>query len=78
MVTLKNKIPELHSVPLNELDESTFFEYEGEIYQLLYWSDDDDFYNCVAIPSMNYVGFQCTKLVRPVDVEITVTGYTKG
>lgn len=77
MVTFNNKIPELHRVPLNELDESAFFESEGEIYQLLYWSDDDGFCNCVAIPSMNYVGFQCTKLVRPVDVDITVTGYTK-
>lgn len=78
MITLKNEIPELHRVPLNELDEGTFFESEGKIYQLLCWSDDDDFYNCAAIPSMNYVGLQYTKLVSPVDVEITVTGYTKG
>lgn len=77
MVTLNNKISELHRVPLSKLDESAFFESEGEIYQFLYWSDDNGSCNCVAIPSMNYVSFQYTKLVSPVDVEITVTGYTK-
>ncbi len=77
MVTLKNKIKIPDSVPLCELNDSAFFEFSNEIYQLLSWSNDAEQYNCLELSSMNYVGFEYDKLVRPVDVEITVTGYTK-
>lgn len=78
MITLKNEIKIPDPVPLRELDDGVFFEFLEEIYQVLSWNEDDKQYNCLELSSMNYVGFEYDKLVRPVDVEITVTGYTKG
>lgn len=78
MITLKNEIKIPDPVPLRELDDGVFFEFLEEIYQVLSWNEDDEQYNCLELSSMNYAGFEYDKLVRPVDVEITVTGYTKG
>ena len=77
MITLKNEIRIPDSVPLRELDHGVFFEFSNEIYQLLSWSEDEEQYNCLELSSMTYAGFEYDKLVHPVDVEITVTGYTK-
>ena len=77
MVTLKNEIRIPDSVPLRELDDGAFFEFSNEIYQLLSFSEDEMQYNCLELSSMTYAGFEYDKLVRPVDVKIIVTGYTK-
>lgn len=77
MVTLKNEFRIPDPVPLHELDHGVFFEFSNEIYQLLSWSNDEEQYNCLKLSNMNYVNFECDELVHPVDVEITVTGYTK-
>lgn len=77
MVTLKNEIKIPDSAPLREFDDGVFFEFLNGIYQRLTWDDDDQCYNCLDLSNMTYVGFEYDKLVRPVDVEITVTGYTK-
>lgn len=77
MVTLKNKIKTPDLIRLRELDNGVFFELLGEIYQKLAWDDNDRCYNCLYLSEMTYVELEYDKLVRPVDVEITVTGYTK-
>ena len=77
MITLKNEIRISDSVPLRELNDGVFFEFSNEIYQLLSWSEDEEQYTCLELSSMTYAGFEYDKLVRPVDVEITVTGYSK-
>lgn len=77
MVTLKNKIKTPDLIRLRELDNGVFFELLGEIYQKLALDDNDRCYNCLYLSEMTYVGLEYDKLVRPVDVEITVTGYTK-
>jgi hypothetical protein len=77
MVTLKNEIKATNLIPLRELDDGVFFEFLDKIYQKLAWDDNDRCYNCLYPSEMTYVGLAYDKLVRPVDVEITVTGYTK-
>lgn len=77
MVTLKNEIKTPDLIPLRELDNGVFFEFLDKIYQKLAWDDNDQCYNCLYLSEMTYVGLAYDKLVRPVDVEITVTGYTK-
>lgn len=77
MITLKNEIKAPNLIPLRELDNCVFFEFLGKIYQKLVWDDDNRCYNCLYLSEMTYVGLEYDKLVRPVDVEITVTGYTK-
>lgn len=77
MITLKNELKTSDTVPLRELDDGVFFEFLNRIYQRLAWDDIEQSYNCLELSSMNYVGFEYDKFVRPVDVEITVTGYTK-
>ena len=77
MVTLKNEIRIPDSVPLYELDHGVFFEFSNEIYQLLSWNVGENQYNCLKLSNMNHVVFEYDKLVYPVDVEITVTRYTK-
>jgi len=69
MVTLKNEIKTPDLIPLRE--------FLDKIYQKLAWDDNDRCYNCLYPSEMTYVGLEYDKLVRPVDVEITVTGYTK-
>ena len=77
MVTLKNEIKATNLIPLRELDDGVFFEFFDRIYQKLAWGDNDRCYNCLYPSEMTYVGIAYDKLVRPVDVQITVTGYTK-
>ena len=77
MVTLKNEIKATNLIPLRELDDGVFFEFLDKLYQKLAWDDNDRCYNCLYPSEMTYVGLAYDKLVRPVDVEITVTGYTK-
>lgn len=77
MVTLKNEIKTPDPIPLRELDNGMFFELLDKIYQKLSWDDNDRCYNCLYPSEMTYVEFEYDKLVHPVDVEITVTGYTK-
>lgn len=77
MVTLKNEIKTPDLIPLRELDNGVFFEFLDKIYQKLAWDDNDRCYNCLYLSEMTYVGLAYDKLVRPVDVQITVTGYTK-
>lgn len=77
MVTFKNEIKTLDPIPLHELDNGMFFEFLDKIYQKLAWDDNDRCYNCLYPSKMTYIEFEYDKLVRPVDVEITVTGYTK-
>lgn len=77
MVTLKNEIKATNLIPLRELDDGVFFEFFDRIYQKLAWDDNDQCYNCLYPSEMTYVGIAYDKLVLPVDVEITVTGYTK-
>lgn len=77
MVTLKNEIKTPDLIPLRELDNGVFFEFLDKIYQELAWDDNNRCYNCLCLSEMTYVDLKYDKLVRPVDVEITVTGYTK-
>lgn len=77
MVTFKNEIKTPDLIPLRELDNGVFFEFLDKIYQKLALDDNDKCYSCLYPSEMTYVGLEYDKLVRPVDVEITVTGYTK-
>lgn len=77
MVTFKNEIKTPDLIPLRELDNGVFFEFLDKIYQKLAWDDNDRCYNCLYPSEMTYVGLAYDKLVRPVDVQITATGYTK-
>ncbi len=77
MITLTNNLDTIGKARLEDLLIGTFFEFENEIYQRLVWEDASDSYVCYRISDMS-----CTRLfgdiyVRQVDVEITVTGYTK-
>ena len=54
-----------------------FFEFDNNIYQKFFWKEDEEQFDCLDPSSMNYVGIRFDEYVRPVDVEITVTGYTK-
>lgn len=77
MITLTNNLDTIGKARLEDLLIGTFFELENEIYQRLVWEDASDSYVCCCVPDM-----RCTKLsgsiyVRQVNVEITVTGYTK-
>ena len=78
MITLNNELPGLHKITLAELDEADFFEHEGNIYQCLYFDEQSGYFNCFIPSSKEYVSFNSDTVVHPVDVEITVTGYTKG
>ena len=78
MITLNNELPGLHKITLAEIDEGDFFEYESHIYQCLAWDEQAGYFNCLIPGAKEYVSFDGDTVVRPVDVEITVTGYTKG
>ena len=77
MVKLINNLKENLGVQLCDLNDSDFFEYDGYIYQRLAWNDDDLLFNCAVLPSMEYVGIKCDTIVKPVDVTITINGYTE-
>lgn len=78
MINFKNEIKVIDPVRLQELDYGYFFEFDNNIYQKLSWNEDEVQFDCLDPSSMNYVGIRLDEYVRPVDVEITVTGYTKG
>ena len=77
MVKLINNLKENLSVQLFDLNDSDFFECEGHIFQRLFWDDANRLFNCAVLPSMEYVGIKCDTIVKPVDVTITVNGYTE-
>lgn len=77
MVTLKNEIKTPDLIQLRELDNGIFFEFLDKIYQKLSWDANYRCYNCLCLSDMTYVWLAYDKLVRPVYVQITVTGYTK-
>lgn len=77
MVTLKNEINAIGPVRLREVDYGGFFEFDNNIYQKFFWKETEEQFDCLDPSSMNYVGIRFDEYVRPVDVEITVTGYTK-
>ena len=78
MITFKNEIKTRNVVQLRELNDGVFFEYQNKIFLRLAWDDDNQQVNCLDLSTMTYVGFEYDNIVRPVDVEITVTGYTKS
>ena len=78
MISFKNEIEIPHDVRLREVDYGWFFEFDHKIYQKLSWDESSEQFNCLELSSMcNDVKIRYDKYVRPVDVEITVTGYTK-
>jgi len=77
MITLTNNLDTIGKARLEDLLIGTFFKFENEIYQRLVWENASESYVCCCVPDM-----RCTRLsgniyVRQVDVQITVTGYTK-
>nr|DAO54275.1 MAG TPA: hypothetical protein [Caudoviricetes sp.] len=78
MITFKNEIKVIDPVRLREVDYGYFFEFDNNIYQKLSWSEDEEQFDCLDPSSMNYIRIRFDEYVRPVDVEITVKGYTKG
>ena len=77
MITMNNKLAGSHKIALAELDEGEFFEHEGNIYQCLYWDEQSGYFGCFIPEDKKHISFDSDTVVRPVDVEITVTGYTK-
>ena len=77
MVKLINNLKKTAKVKINELDNATFFEYDDEFYQLLSFNKEDILYDCVCIPTMEHARFFIGTVVNPVDVTITINGYTK-
>lgn len=77
MITLNNEIKAIGPARLREVDYGGFFEFGNNIYQKLSWKEAEEQFDCLDPSSMNYVGIRFDEYVRPVDVEITVTGYTK-
>lgn len=77
MINFKNEIKVIDPVRLQELDYGYFFEFNNNIYQKLSWNEDEVQFDCLDPSSMNYIGISFDEYVRPVDVEITITGYTK-
>lgn len=76
MITLKNAIKVISPVRLREVNYGYFFEFDNNIYQKLSWNGDEEQFDCLDLSSMDYIGIRFDEYVRPVDVEITVTGYT--
>lgn len=77
MINFKNEIKVIDPVRLREVDYGDFFEFDNNIYQKLFWDGTDEQFDCRDMSSMNYIEIRFDEYVRPVDVEITVTGYTK-
>lgn len=77
MVSFKNEIEIPNDVRLREVDYGGFFELDYKIYQKLSYDEDSEQFNCLALSSMCDVKIRFDKFVRKVDVQITVTGYTK-
>lgn len=77
MVKLINNLKKTAKVKINELDNATFFECNDEFYQLLSFNKETKLYDCVYIPTMEHARFFIGTVVNPVDVTITINGYTK-
>ena len=77
MVKLINNLKENTGVKLYTLNNGDFFECEEHIFQRLFWDDANRLFNCAVLPSMEYVGIKCDTIVKPVDVTITINGYTE-
>lgn len=77
MISFKNEIEIPNDVRLREVDYGGFFELDYKIYQKLSYDEDSEQFNCLALSSMCDVKIRFDKFVRKVDVQITVTGYTK-
>ena len=77
MNKLINNLKENTGVKLYALNNGDFFECEGHIFQRLFWDDANRLFNCAVLPSMEYVGIKCDTIVKPVDVTITINGYTE-
>lgn len=77
MVKLINNLKKTPEVRINELDNATFFECNDEFYQLLSFNKESKLYDCVCIPTMERACFFIGTVVNPVDVTITINGYTK-
>lgn len=77
MINFKNEIKVIDPVRLREVDYGDFFEFDNNIYQKLSWDETEEQFDCRDMSSMDYIGIRFDEYVRHVDVEITVTGYTK-
>ena len=77
MINFKNEIKVINPVRLREVDYGGFFEFDNNIYQKLSWNEYEEQFDCLDPSSMNHIGIRFDEYVRPVDVDITVTGYTK-
>lgn len=77
MINFKNEIKVIDPVRLREVDYGYFFEFDNNIYQKLSLDEDEERFDCLDPSSMSYTGIRRDEYVRPVDVEITVTGYAK-
>lgn len=77
MITLTNNLDTIGKARLEDLLIGTFFEFENEIYQRLVWENASESYVCCCVPDMRCTELSGSIYVRPVDVEITVTGYTE-
>lgn len=77
MITLTNNLDTIGKARLEYLLIGTFFEFENEIYLRLNWKDISGSYVCCRIPDMIFTELSGSIYVRQVDVQITVTGYTK-
>lgn len=77
MITLTNNLNTIGTTRLKDILVGTFFEFENKIYQRLDWEDASNSYVCCCVPDMRCTRLYCNIHVRQVDVQITVTGYTK-
>lgn len=77
MITLTNNLDTIGKARLEDLLIGAFFEFENEIYQRLVWENASESYVCCCVPDMRCTELSGSIYVRPVDVEITVTGYTE-
>lgn len=77
MITITNNLDAIGKARLEDLLIGTFFEFENEIYLRLMWENASDSYVCCRIPDMSCTELSGSIYVRQVDVQITVTGYTK-
>ena len=75
MVELINNLKENTGVKLYTLNNGDFFERDGHILQRLFWDDTNRLFNCVILPSMEYIKIKCDTIVKPVNVTITVNKY---
>lgn len=76
MIKLVDNLRRNTETALQNLDNGIFFELDECIYQTLSWDAADSMYNCVEVATMKYISLSGIRLVKPVDVTITVNGYS--